>query len=32
MAKATDKLYAGKITIDQWLDDVGAEFNRILAD
>ena len=32
MAKATNELYAGKITTDEWLDKVGAEFNRILAD
>ncbi|MBA7579102.1 hypothetical protein ES708_20969 [subsurface metagenome] len=32
MAKANNELYSGKITIDEWLDEVGAEFNRILAD
>jgi hypothetical protein len=32
IAKATNELYSGKITTDEWLDKVGAEFNRILAD
>jgi ABC-type glycerol-3-phosphate transport system substrate-binding protein len=32
MAKAMNELYSGKITTDQWLDKVGEEFNRILAE